>query len=507
MNQKSLLLILICFFSLFGVWAQEINPNGFNVLYYPNGVKSSEGVLRDGKPDGYWKTYNEEGVLVMEGSRKDFLLDSLWKFYDNDGRLVLEVSYKEGKKDGLRKTYLDKEYVLDYFRQDTQTQISYTYLNNGKIVRETPYEDGLAEGFSKEYDTTGQIIVVTQYIKGVLIKREAINRYSYDGLKQGVWKAFNPNGTLSWEGFYRNGKKSGFFKYYDENGNFLKVEKYENDVLLENAVETRQIERRTAYYPTGQTKTIAGYFQDLPEGVRLEYDINGNITEGYIFRNGVLINEGIVDGGGRRQGAWKEYYESGALRWEGAYLNSLMQGRWKYYFEDGALEMVGSYSKTGKRIGPWIWFYPNGDTLLHENYIAGLRDGESVEYDTRGNCIRKGAFLEGAEDGPWYYNDNGVVTEGNFNQGERDGVWKSYYADGKLLSEENYKDGVLDGKFTHYYPSGKVKLTGKYQMGVRTGIWYSYAENGELILAVEYYRGVEMKWDLFKLDPLPEAEE
>jgi len=35
----------------------EINPNGYNVFYYPNGNISSEGYLVDGKPDGYWKAY------------------------------------------------------------------------------------------------------------------------------------------------------------------------------------------------------------------------------------------------------------------------------------------------------------------------------------------------------------------------------------------------------------------------------------------------------------------
>ena len=37
---------------------KEVNPNGYNIFYYDNGVVSSEGNLRDGKPDGYWKTYS-----------------------------------------------------------------------------------------------------------------------------------------------------------------------------------------------------------------------------------------------------------------------------------------------------------------------------------------------------------------------------------------------------------------------------------------------------------------
>ena len=63
--------------------AQEsIDPNGYNVFYYPNGQKSSEGMLKDGQPEGWWKSYNEQGVLVSEGNRKDHLLDSVWKWME-----------------------------------------------------------------------------------------------------------------------------------------------------------------------------------------------------------------------------------------------------------------------------------------------------------------------------------------------------------------------------------------------------------------------------------------
>ena len=47
----------------------DIDPNGYNIFYYPNGTKSSEGHFENGKPEGYWKTYHENGVLKSEGNR------------------------------------------------------------------------------------------------------------------------------------------------------------------------------------------------------------------------------------------------------------------------------------------------------------------------------------------------------------------------------------------------------------------------------------------------------
>lgn len=506
MNQLRTFIFLLLISCLYGQ-AQNTNPDGFHTFYYPSGKKSSEGFLKDGKPEGYWKTYNENGTLIMEGNRQNFLLDSLWKFYNQEGILTLEVHYKKGKKDGIRKTYFDNEYQIDNFKQDTQINVSLRYLDNGYLISETPYESGLAHGIAKEYDTTGRIISITTYIKGVVIKRMPINRFDKNGLRQGLWMAFNPNGSLSWEGSYRNHQKNGFFKYYDKNGNFLRVEKYEHDQLMQNAAETRTIERQFEYYPNGITKTIAGFYNGVLEGVKMEYDSTGKIQNAYIFRNGILVNEGIIDESGLKQGKWKEFYETGELRWIGNYLNSKMQGDWIYYFPDGKIEMKGSYSKTGNRRGEWLWFYPSGDTLLFENYVKGKREGDCIEYDINGICLRKGEYIENLEEGPWYYYDNAVITQGNYINGKRDGLWTITDAKGNLLSEEIYKYDLLDGKFTHYYPNGKIKLTGNHILGIRTGFWYQYNENGELMLTTEYKRGIETKWDMEKLVPVPEAEE
>jgi antitoxin component YwqK of YwqJK toxin-antitoxin module len=99
-------LVLFFFFNILSAQAQnQVDPDGFNRFYYPNGQVSSEGYLRNGQPDGYWKTYFENGSLKSEGNRIDFLLDSTWTFYDENGNKTLEVNYKAGMKEGKRFTY------------------------------------------------------------------------------------------------------------------------------------------------------------------------------------------------------------------------------------------------------------------------------------------------------------------------------------------------------------------------------------------------------------------
>jgi antitoxin component YwqK of YwqJK toxin-antitoxin module len=50
--------------------------------------------------------------------------------------------------------------------------------------------------------------------------------------KNGPYFYYYENGKLKVSGEYRSDKKSGTWRYYDETGKEIKVEKYENDVLV-----------------------------------------------------------------------------------------------------------------------------------------------------------------------------------------------------------------------------------------------------------------------------------
>ena len=114
----------------------DINPNGFNVFYFENGEKSSEGNFKNGKPEGYWKTYYEDGTLKSEGNRLNHQLDSLWKFYREDGALEKMITFKEGKKNG------------------------YTYLYNseGLLIGKEPYVKDIKQGTGLYYYAEEQIL-------------------------------------------------------------------------------------------------------------------------------------------------------------------------------------------------------------------------------------------------------------------------------------------------------------------------------------------------------------
>jgi antitoxin component YwqK of YwqJK toxin-antitoxin module len=453
----------------------------------------------DGQPDGWWKSYNPQGILVSEGNRKNFQLDSIWTFYHDNGEKTLEIHYRQGKKDGVRVQYLDQEFIIDQWQMDTIIGNVNVYYADSLIKKSTPYTDGFPHGMEKEYNRKGLVTAITSFYRGVMTRREFINRTDRFGYKQGNWKFFWANGNLKLEGYYQNDKRNGFFKYYDLNGQFEKVEKFENDRLVLDAPEVKILDKKTTYHNNGIVAISATFYKGTPEGIRREYDTTGKIIKGYVFRNGILIFEGVTDENGLRQGLWKEFYETGELRSEGHYLNSNPTGKWKYYLTDKTVEITGQYDKKGQKTGYWVWYYPDGSPLLEENWEAGKLEGDYVEYDEKGGIIAKGQYVYGEKDGDWSFKHNLITEKGNYYEGNQQGIWKSWYENGNLYSEIEYDQDIPNGKYTTYWENGNMKLTGKYVTGVREGLWHRYNENGDLLVSDFYKNGVEIKWNDYSI--------
>ena len=482
-------------------YAQHADSLTYTKFYYPDSVLSSEGWMRDGKPDAYWKSYYPTGIIRTEGNRKDFLLDSLWKFYDNEGKIRSEITYKENIRHGVNRIYTETAIEEYYYQEDTIKGIAHWFSYSGHIIHTIPYENGVENGIAKSYDTLGNITGTIEYINGYPVKRERINRIDQNGLKQGLWKYFWDNGNLQLEGFYQNDKKSGFFKYYDMEGHFQRIEKWENDILIEDALETKKLDRKVEYHPNGKLKTEAYFFRGTPDGIRREYSQEGEVIQGYMFRDGILLGEGIIDEDGKKQGDWMEYYETGELRASGRYLNSRPIGKWKYYFENKKIEITGSYTRKGEKDGEWIWYYPNGSVLSVENYADGLQEGESFFLSIDGDTLEHGLYVEGLEEGRWMYVNDSVLVEGAYLSGKRDGIWKTYHPNGKLKRLESYNEDELDGKSLFYWENSTKKAEYIYVNGLLNGNAYEYDEGGNLLYTTTYRMGVEIRYEGVKVTP------
>ncbi len=487
--------VLLLFFAAYqlDIIAQSVDSTV--TFYYPNGQKSSEGILVNGQPDGYWRTFYEVGILKSEGNRKNFKLDSLWRFYDETGKLTLEITYKEGLKHGERRTYFANDILIERFESDVKNGLSERIDYKGRTLQLIPFDQGFESGIARHFDTTGNIIELITYQKGFIVDRERINRYDSDKKRHGRWKWFYETGELREEGVYRHGLKHGFFKTYDLSGNLKEIVKYQDGEKVDDAGELALLEMRRDYYPNGKVKVEATYRDGVAEGIRREFDEEGNVEKSFTFKNGQLIAEGIIAANGQRQGFWKLYYPDGSLKAQGNYKDNERNGEWEFFHPNGILEQKGSYDEQGRPVGLWKWYYSDGKLLREENYLNGLLDGITTEYSPKGKIITQGDYIEGLEEGTWFYETGDMRMEGDYSSGMRNGNWKYTYNNGQLAFEGRFVDDNPNGTHIFYYPDGKIRETGNYVMGRKNGDWKRYHEDGILILIISYSNGIERKYD------------
>lgn len=474
---------------------------GFTRYFHSNGQISSEGIIREGKPDGYWKSYYESGILKSEGNRLDFLLDGTWRFYDDSGRVILQTQYVKGLKNGLRITRTQEERIEENFENDQKQGVAYHYDAEGFLIKTIPYENGRENGIAKFYNRDSLVITMMEYRRGVAISREFINRYDKDGLPNGLWRTFYPEGNVKEEFSYKHGVRDGYYKKFDRDGNMEQITKYIDGLLVPDSDELVEYEIRRDYYPDMKVKIEGSYRDGVADGFRKEYKPDGTLEVIYLLDKGRIVGAGMLDEQGNKQGFWKEYYREGGLRSEGNYVNGIRTGVWVYYFPDGTVEQKGTYTSKGKEQGKWTWYYQGGVLRREENYTSGIRNGEMKEYDELGKLIASGIFEDGEEEGEWFFQEEGYRQEGTYVEGERDGEWNHYYPDGQKSFTGKYIDGNPDGRHVWYNPDGTLRTEGNYIMGIRHGQWRYYSESGVLLLLVEFRNGIEIKYENLIIKP------
>lgn len=486
--------------------------DGYQVFKYPNGTISGEGLIKNGKPEGFWKSFYVTGVKKSEGKRTNYLLDSVWVFYDQTGDTTEKINYLYGKKNGWYYKYkTDPSHGIyvwskELFAADKREGTAYTYFPDGRIEQSFTYSDGKKEGLSKEYDKEGKIITLLEYREDFLVSRERINRTDKNGLKQGDWKEFYPNGAVKSEKSYRDDLIHGYYKEYDNRGKLVLTMLYDNGAVVKSRVEDEpDIEIVTKHDEAGKVIYSGPYRNKIPVGVHRDFGKDGKVTNSYIYNdNGLLLSEGIVDEAGKYNGKWKDLYPDGKVQAEGQYTDSRRTGQWKFYDLSGKVEQTGSYNN-GRPDGLWNWYYQDGSIAKEEEYFQGQRDGLSTEYSTTGEVIAQGQYSDSEKNGEWKYKSGTLTENGKYITGLKDGMWKAFYDNGKLKFKGTFNQGNPDGQQILYYENGKTKEEQYYEMGLRQKTWKKFDEEGLPLLVISYKDDVEVSINGVKIK-LPASE-
>ncbi len=511
---KKHIFILAFILSAFAVNAQDIDPNGYNVFYYPNGNISAEGNMNDGEPDGYWKNYHENGILKSEGKRLYSELDSIWNFYDQDGELISAITYRNDKKNGYTKSYSfyyteDSTKVYyhiskELFLNGRKEGLAYYYHTTGYLEFTYNYVRDTRNGNGKEYNKDSLPVTLFSYYNGFLIDQIRINRLNPRGEKQGKWIEFHPNGNKKIEATYKNGKLHGIYREYNLAEKLIKEKRYVRGKVFVPKPEDEVVlkaEVKKSFHENGKIMFQGAFLNNMPVGIHKEYDENGKLIINKEYTsNSILLGEGLFDKNGQRTGDWKlfdayqEYFYS-----SGNYKDGKMDGKWTYYYPNMSVEMEGFYNED-KADREWIWFYPNGRKKREEVYMFGKKEGLYVEYDSLENIILKGEYFDDARIGEWYYNVGDITEKGTYELGEKNGEWKHYYnTNGNMRFVGKYRSGDPDGTHKWYYENGNIELVGSYRIGAKNRDWKKFKENGKVYMTFTYRNNELVKIDGRKL--------
>tara|TARA_B100000945_G_scaffold166954_1_gene133825 strand:- start:528 stop:1526 length:999 start_codon:yes stop_codon:yes gene_type:complete len=231
------------------------------------------------------------------------------------------------------------------------------------------------------------------------------------------------DGTLRMEGEYKEGIKSGDWKYYIQGSKKRYYNLKFNDGNITSA-QYKDSDRAWSGIPTlyseNDTTVRSGIFlvQEMNDG---QESYNFNLPPEIFVQLFNNISEGRVT----------RWHSNGELYSDGQFINGNRNGEFNWYYDSGERK-ERAFFDAGKRIATTTQWYENGNKHAEGNYKKGQLSGKLI----------------------WWYENGQKKEEVNFTQGDRDGLAYWWYPNGN-------KKGFADvsrkmGKITLFSPDGRT---------------------------------------------------
>ena len=343
---------------------------------------------------------------------------------------------------------------------------------NGTVSSEGLFKNGKPEGFWKSY-----------YVTGI---KKSEGKYSSFQLDS-IWVFFDQAGDTVEKINYLFGKRNGYA---------YKFKKSASEGLYVHSKELYAGDKKEGtaffYYPDGNIQQAISYNNGKKEGLSREFDKDGTVITLLTYNNDFLISRERInrkDSKNLKQGVWKEFYPNGGIKSEKNYRDDQLHGYYKEYDNRGILTLTMLYDN-GSLVKSEVEDEP--DIEIENRYDQNNKLIYSGPYR---NKIPVGVHREYSADGKvtnsYVYNDNGLlISEGIVDESGRfNGKWKDLYPDGTTLAEGQYSDNRRTGVWKFYTASGKLEQTGSFNNGRPDGLWKSYYPDGKLRFKGNYVQG------------------
>lgn len=291
-------------------------------------------------------------------------------------------------------------------------------------------------------------------------------------------------------------------KIYYGNKNLREIVRLKNG-LQEGAQEL--------YYAEGTKASSREYHEGHLDGLIMEWDIEGHLTEKKTLRYNAIAKKSQLDGvyfqyvnnilrkrieykKDKKNGRFEEYYANGVIKTKCTFIDDHLSGLKQDFNNLGQLICKSNYSY-----------------LANEKSNESQLDGDYYSYSNEGALTLSGKYHYNKKTGLWReYTNKGILTsEVEYLEGRRHGLASYFYENGKLKSRNTFYEliiiegktfrNVYDGAKTEYFASGRIQQSEHYKMGIKDGVFERYYETGTISSRNEFLNGlqtgVENYWD------------
>ena len=372
-------------------------------------------------------------IKMLDKIKSKFFVKILFNQLDVKEKFKL-IRYNKKSQNELNINLLDYRRVSKkYLIVDTNGKGKEYFYYNDKLSFEGEYKNGKRDGKGKEYNNVGKLLFEGEY---------------KNGKRNGKGKEYNISEKLVFEGEYSNGKKWNGKIFNSNNNNFEELK--DGKGYIHNYYRNGKLKFEGEYL-NGEKWNGKGFDKFGKEIYELK---NGNGKVREFNNNGRLEFEGEYLNG-KRNGKGKENDYSGRLIYEGEFVNGIKFGVGKSY--------INSY------INP-SWkkrFYPS--IIFEGDYINDKRNGKGKEYNHQKGLIFEGEYLYDERKKGKEYVDGTLEFEGEYLNNKK---WngKGYDKNGNILYELHNGNG----KIIQYDEIGLLIFKGNYLDGKKNGTGEEY---------------------------------
>ncbi|MDQ3108629.1 MAG: hypothetical protein M3R17_01935 [Bacteroidota bacterium] len=192
--------------------------NGVCFEIYPGGKLKAKGYYKRGKRTGKWQRFYSSGIKAEEGYFDAGYKTELWMMYFESGKLSWKGNFYKNMRSGIWR----------YFYEDGKLKAMTRYRIKTESITKKPKEGakkGMSIRVNREisYSISPADSLVEYYPDGKL-RTKII--YGKEGGLTGTYDVYYANGKKNTQGEFLNGKRSGDWQYYCEDGVVYKYVNY-----------------------------------------------------------------------------------------------------------------------------------------------------------------------------------------------------------------------------------------------------------------------------------------